>query len=400
MTLTSREMVLKAMRLEDPGQIPVFCQLAIGHTLLNSDVGPVEYNFTNDGYARGLLQVRELYDFDGILLHKPGRDAGVRERTRVESHPDGPLLVFEDGGKILCTNNDDPKFWPPKGWLFPGFARADNPDSIEALRQLTGADPLAEIPPSYRDWCLHKGLHFFTRIEDIPEHYYGAIDQVLAASAGRWSIHGEVKAPMDYLMNILGIENALVAFIMDPDLCHAFMAKANEAIITWALAQLRRGCDAIKISSPFAGGGFISRDHYLEFVKPHEQKLAQAVRAAGGIIYTHTCGAIGDRLDLIAETGVNGIETLDPPPLGNVHLRDAKAQYGKRIFFKGNLDSVNVLLRGTKESVRQATQECLEIGSPGGGYILSTACSVAPAVAPDNIKVMVETVRAFSARRN
>lgn len=60
----------------------------------------------------------------------------------------------------------------------------------------------------------------------------------------------------------------------------------------------------------------------------------------------HTCGAIGDRLELMAETGTDGIDTLDPPPLGTVDL----------------------------------------------GYILSTACSVPPHAPPENMHALVRAV--------
>lgn len=399
MSLTPREKVLAAMRREDPGDIPVFCQLAIGHTLLNTDVDPISFNFTNEGFAKGLLQIREKYDFDGILLHKPGRDARVLEHSRVEQSEDGPVLHFEDGGRLLCTHNDDPKYWPPSGWRFPSIIRADIPDPVTALETINLEDPLADLPPSYRDWSIHKGMHYFMTPEEIPDFYFGAIDRVLEATQGQISVHGEVKAPSDYLLNIIGVEEAMMAMILAPDLCHKLMERATQAICNWAVAQIRRGCDAIKISSPYVGGGFLSREFYEEFVVPYERKLAEAVKAAGGFIYTHTCGAIGDRLDLICASGVHGIETLDPPPLGNVNLADAKAQYGDKIFIKGNIDSVNVLLFGGRDMVREATMNCLEIGAPGGGYILSTACSVAPAVPADNIKLMVETCREFSARR-
>lgn len=399
MSLTPRERVLAAMRREDPGEIPTFCQLAVGHTLLNTDVDPVAYNFTNEGYARGLLQIREKYDFDGILLHKPGRDASVLERTTVKPSADGPVLHFADGGRLLCTANDDPKFWPPEGWRFPSMMRANIPDPVTALDQLNMENPLAELPGSYVDWCLHKGLHYFMTPEEIPEHYFGAIDAVLAATQGKISIHGEVKAPSDYLLNIMGLEEALMGMIMAPELCHKLMERATGAISNWAVAQIKRGCDAIKISSPYVGARFLSREYYQEFVVPYERRLAQAIREAGGFVYTHTCGAIGDRLDLLVETGINGIETLDPPPLGNTNLATAKKNFGDKIFFKGNIDSVNVLLFGTPESIREATRQCLEVGAPGGGYILSTACSVAPGVPPENIRVMVETVRQFNAER-
>ncbi|GAI09749.1 unnamed protein product, partial [marine sediment metagenome] len=102
--------------------------------------------------------------------------------------------------------------------------------------------------------------------------------------------------------------------------------------------------------------------------------------------YVHTCGAIGDRLDLMSQTCVDGIDTLDPPPLGTVHLEDAKSKYGRRFFFKGNLDAVNEILSADDQTFEQAVKERIRIGKPGSGYILSSACSVAPYVKPERLK--------------
>ncbi|MCB0291164.1 MAG: hypothetical protein KDH97_12980, partial [Calditrichaeota bacterium] len=109
-------------------------------------------------------------------------------------------------------------------------------------------------------------------------------------------------------------------------------------------------------------------------------------------VYTHTCGSIGDRLDLMLETGTNGIDTLDPPPLGTVDLEEAKRFLNGKAFIKGNIDPVNTLLDGDPESIRKDVQWRLAVGSPGGGYILSTACSVAPHTAPEHISILAESV--------
>ena len=61
-----------------------------------------------------------------------------------------------------------------------------------------------------------------------------------------------------------------------------------------------------------------------------------------------------------------------------------------RAFIKGNLDPVNTILRGDPETVREEARRRLEVGMPGGGYILSTACSVAPAAPPENLMVLAE----------
>ncbi len=86
--------------------------------------------------------------------------------------------------------------------------------------------------------------------------------------------------------------------------------------VALAVAQVRGGADAIKISSPFAGMGFLAPAMYEEFIIPFERHIAEAVKAEGAYVYTHTCGGIGDRLDLMVKSQVSGIECLDPPAAG------------------------------------------------------------------------------------
>lgn len=148
--------------------------------------------------------------------------------------------------------------------------------------------------------------------------------------------------------------------------------------------------DAVKLSSPYAGSGFISPRFYREFVLPYEGRIARAIRRRGVPAYVHTCGAIHDRLEMMIEAGFSGLECLDPPPLGDVDLADAKGRIGREAFIKGNIDPIHVLLSGSLETVEKDARSRLEIGKPGGEYILSTACSIAPRTPPENIRVLAE----------
>ena len=150
--------------------------------------------------------------------------------------------------------------------------------------------------------------------------------------------------------------------------------------------------DAIKVSSPYAGSRFISPAFYRDFVQPFEARLAAAARKAGVPAYVHTCGAIHDRLEMMVEASFAGLECLDPPPLGNVELDDAKRRLAGRAFIKGNIDPVHVLLEGTPEAVRRDALARLGTGRPGGGYILSTACSIAPRTSRENVEVLASVV--------
>ena len=176
-----------------------------------------------------------------------------------------------------------------------------------------------------------------------------------------------------------------------PDICK----KLLEYFTKIALAEVNvyaaeGGIDAILVSSAFAGAGFISREDYRQFVMPYEDVVFKEIKAHNLFSYVHTCGAIGDRLDLMAQTSVDGIDTLDPPPLGTVHLNEAKEKYGKRFFLKGNLDSINELLNADDKTFEEAVIGRIKTGKPGSGYILSTACSVSPYVKPERLKRLIE----------
>ena len=149
--------------------------------------------------------------------------------------------------------------------------------------------------------------------------------------------------------------------------------------------------DAIKISSPFAGAGFLSTAFYRTFVLPYEGRIARAVEARGVRAYIHTCGDIHDRLELMAGSGASGIECLDPPPLGRVDLEDAKRRVGGRIFIKGNIDPGPRPARGRpRPSSGPTPAGGSEPGKPGGRFILSTACSIAPHTPRDNVAVLAD----------
>ena len=187
-----------------------------------------------------------------------------------------------------------------------------------------------------------------------------------------------------------------MALLDRPEDSLRLLDKTSQWSVALAVAQVRRGAHAIKVSSPFAGGGFLSPPMYEEFIIPFERRIAQAVKAEGGFVYTHTCGAIGDRLELLVQAEISGIECLDPPPLGNVDLDEAVEKLKGKIFIKGNVDPVNTLLRGKPEKIRADVTEILETaGHEMDGFILSSACSIAPPVNPENIKLMVDLCRKF-----
>lgn len=380
------------MRHQPVDRVPVMCQLAIGHYLLNTDVPPVDLWFTSEGFARALMTLQRRYQFDGILVNLPGRDPDwMRYVQRIETAEDGSQTVlFRNGDIARCPADDNVQHFPAGGRRRPSIEEVD-PD----LLYYDDPHDLGGLKYPY-----YFGLEPYQGQRDRwwPPYMFRTIELVRREAGEDVSVHGEVFSPFTQLMELFGYEQALMYLLDAPDKCKAILGAYTEGTAELGVCLAQHGADAVLISSAFAGGGFISPRQYREFVLPYEAEVVRRIHAAGVPVYTHTCGDIGDRLELLADTGTDGIDTLDPPPLGSVDLADAKQRVGHRVFFKGNIDPVNTLLKKSREEVRQDALWRLSVGSPGGGYILSSACSVSPRVPPENLTVLVEASQQFAAQ--
>lgn len=387
--MNGKERVQAAMRLGKPDRVPVMCQLSTGHYFLNSGVAPLDIWFTSSGFATALENLADRYRFDGILVNLPGRDPRYEEQIdRIEEKEGQTWVWWKNGNLTKVPHDDNPVYCQADGSkTFPTFDEID-PERLFYVEpwDLTGVTwPFT--------WDFESEPRPF---EDFfPPYGLDALRTVVAHVGDRLSVHSEVFSPFTQFVELLDYSNALMALMTDPGKAHACLARLALGAGELAWRQAGAGARAVLISSPFAGAGFISRDHYSEFVLPYERQVVRALKDAhpGVSVYTHTCGAIGDRLDLMLETGTEGIDTLDPPPLGTVDLAEAVGQLKGKAFIKGNLDPVGTLLYGSREAVRRAVEERMRLAKPGGGYILSSACSVAPRTPPGTLEYLSELAR-------
>lgn len=387
--MNGKQRIARAMRHEIPDRVPLMCQLALGHYFLNTDLKPHEIWFTSEGFAEALVTLQQRYRFDGILINLPGRDPNWRAHVdTITETEEGEVVRWKNGDRTLIPWNDNPQHYPA------------NPAS--ARPRFDDFDPDHDFE-RIDDWTLYTWGVYHTPVLPgtapgllitPPDYFFRTIDLVKERAGDTVSIHGEMFSPFTHFMELFSYEDALMNLALNPDKAAAILDRLTGASIAWGVAQAQRGVDAVLISSAYAGGGFISKGMYRQFVLPYEQRVVTALhtQVPGVPVYTHTCGHLGDRLELLMQTGTDGIDTLDPPPIGDTELAAAKAQIGDQMFIKGNMNSVFLLQSDSVEDVLGHARERLRDGMPGGGYILSTACSVSPLVAPEKLEALYPLV--------
>ncbi|MGA9119736.1 MAG: uroporphyrinogen decarboxylase family protein, partial [Bacteroidota bacterium] len=248
--MTSKERVAAAMNLRPVDRVPLMCQMSIGHMLLQLKVSPADFWFDPHVFADGLLQLRELYGFDGILISLHGHDPDWRNDVQSRRLTDeGELVLWKNGDATLCLFNDLPRFIPRKAVPAPQFS-AFSPD---------------ELPQTLEYIPVSGGLHFTLNAE----HTFDVIVDIVRRAGKEFSIHGEVTSPFDYFLDIFGYQEGLMAMAVDPDKCRKILQHFTVLVQQLAIAMCTTGIDALKVSSPFAGSGFISPGFYATFVLPY-----------------------------------------------------------------------------------------------------------------------------------
>ena len=372
----SRRRVIQAMNRMTPDRVPLMCQFSIGFMMNQLKPDPVLFWYDMKTFADGLIRLREMFHFDGMLVSLHGHS---------DDWKNGLLKTEEiDAGSTALFYEDRTE---QHAWTDLPVVNYLQPKQVKPVEEI---DVERDIPDEL-DYIPVSGNLYFRLNRD---NMFSIFDYLHDQTGDKFSIHGEITSPFDYFLDLLGYENALMALMLEPEKCKQILLRYTGGVKKIAVGMCRKDIDAIKISSPFAGMGFISPEIYREFVLPCEREIITAIRRQGKHVYIHTCGSIGDRLELMCESGASGLECLDPVPVGNVDLEDAFQRIGDRMFIKGNIDSVNTLLAENDEKVRTDVRKIIETGKKAGrGFILSTACSIAPLVTKERIVLLSELLQ-------
>lgn len=114
---------------------------------------------------------------------------------------------------------------------------------------------------------------------------------------------------------------------------------------------------------------------FQEFVVAYDTPLIAQVHAVPDCFtIVHSHGKVNAFLEQFAGMGTDGLNVLEPPPIGDTVLADAKRRIGDRVCLIGNIQ-YDDLARGSAEDIDAMVQAAITDGAPGGGFILSPCAS-------------------------
>lgn len=227
------------------------------------------------------------------------------------------------------------------------------------------------------------------------EHRFDKIKDALNQVGDEIAVVARVKDVISQPRDLMGFEDFLMAFYLDPELIEALMKMCVEHSTKIAKNLVEIGVQAIVIGDDIANntGLLMSPGMYLEQVYPYFKELVGNFKKLGLLVIKHSDGDLRAILPELVDSGIDCLDPIDP--LGNMDMGYMKKKYGNRIALKGNVDCVETLVGKPIEQVRKETLQCMLEGSVGGGHIISSSNSIHRGINPQNYQVFLDTVKEY-----
>lgn len=210
-----------------------------------------------------------------------------------------------------------------------------------------------------------------------------AVETLASMYKGTYSILGWVEGPAAEAASLRGVMNFLYDTMDDHEFCHELMSRCVDTALYFAKAQLKAGADTIGIGDAIVSQ--ISPAVYKDLIVPHQQRLIDGIREAGGLVRLHICGNISQHLPYIKGLKINILD-LDWP----VDIASARSIMGPRVVLVANPNPVEDIQLGTPEAIHMKVKELYAAAQ--NPFMVGAGCEIPVGTPKENLKALCAPV--------
>ena len=299
------------------------------------------------------------------------------------------VLDAIDCSRVLGVDLVQGSLGAPEGWT-PEFIKDDTYiDEFGTVYQITDASWPLNAPVDFPIKDKEDYKKYKWPDPTIKSRTYELI-KGLERAKREIAVSGTVYGPFTQVWLMMGPEKMLINFYDEPDLMKNLMNDATDYLIEVVKAQDPLGIDVMLVAEDLGSnsGGFVSNEMFHEFILPYIERLLKTIKTP---IFLHSCGGINEYMEDLIAAGIDAVHPLQR--MAGMDLKTIKEKYGGRVTIVGNVNSSSTLPYGSPEDVEREVLECLDIGKPGGRYMMSSDHSLHPGIPVENIFKMFETTK-------
>ena len=212
----------------------------------------------------------------------------------------------------------------------------------------------------------------------IPERWRRA--QAAAGERGL-VIAGELYSPLKMLHLTLGAPQTTFLLAFQPERAAGLLA-LHEAAHLDLVRQMARAGVRVMMAMDNLDSAFHPPQYVEQYSASFYEKASRICHEFGSLFFIHACGRQRANLKLIAGLGVDGLEGVAFPPLGDVELDEALKLAGERMIVTGGIGAHEFERLRTRQEVYAYVQDLFARLSPHAHRFVLAASCMTPYNAP------------------
>jgi uroporphyrinogen decarboxylase len=238
-------------------------------------------------------------------------------------------------------------------------------------------------------------LRRYTPPDPDAPHRLGALPDLVRRYKGKRAILFHQRAAFMWSAYLHGIDNLLMALLVEPEFAGALMDLVLEVNLAVVRRAIRAGAEVIVLGDDYAAnqGPMMSPAVFDAMILPRLTRMVEAIHEEGALAVKHSDGNLYPILDSIVRSGADALNPIEP--VAGMDLATTKARVGDHMALIGNIDCAKLLPFGTAEQVREAVRQAIVAAAPGGGFLVSSSNSIHSSCRPENLVAMVRAAHEF-----
>ena len=187
------------------------------------------------------------------------------------------------------------------------------------------------------------------------------------------------------------VEALLMDVMLEPDLAHKVFVKSEQLVDGSMCAGLDAGCETAYFGDPTASGSLVNGDMYTEYCGAAVTRMVKKYRKNyKAPTYMHVCGETEPVAKAICATGVDlfSVDFMNS-------LTTIRKEIGDKIILAGNLNPMDVIWKGTPETVISESKRIIE-EVKGTRFVLATGCETPRDTPLENLQAMKTAVKKYA----
>ena len=241
---------------------------------------------------------------------------------------------------------------------------------------------------------LEDAKHYVPPDPDVP-YRLATLQSYIKKFKGNKAVVFQGRYGFMWAADLRRLDVFMIDLLDNPSLAHELLDITNDFAIKLAQNAIREGAEVVVFGDDvaFKTGPLVSPKTFAEFLLPRLRRAVDAVKSAGALCIVHSDGNIWPLIDMILDTGADGINPLEP--IAGMDIGEVKRKYGDKVCLIGNIDCGDLLSYGAPDEVKQFVRETIKTAAPGGGYIMASSNAIHSSVKPGNYLAMIEATKQY-----